>query len=91
MSEKIYVGKGKPIGKFGNLKIGIRVSDLVPNEKGYVNLITQEMKKPDEYGNTHTVYVDDWVPNGQQKQQREPLTTRNNQPAGQVDESDLPF
>ena len=81
MSEKIYVGKGKPIGKFGNLKIGIRVSDLVPNEKGYVNLIIQEMKKPDEYGNTHTVYVDDWVPKSQQKQQ----------PARQVDESDLPF
>jgi hypothetical protein len=64
MAEKQYVGKGKVVGTFGNIKIGLRVADLKANEKGYVNIIVQKMKEIDKYGNAYTVYVDDWVPNG---------------------------
>ena len=87
MSEKTYVGKGKPFGQYGQLKLGIRVVDLKPNEKGYANLIVQEMRSPDDWGNTHTVYIDDWKPqpNGSQP-------TKPNNPAPQPStDKDLPF
>lgn len=70
MAERQYVGKGKIIGKFGQIKIGLRVADLKPNEKGWVNLIISQMKEKDKYENTHTVFVDDWQPGGQQSEQQ---------------------
>lgn len=59
-----YVGKGKVVGKFGNIKIGMKAADLKPfiTLSGYLNLIVSQMKEPDKYGNTHTVYVDDYRP-----------------------------
>jgi hypothetical protein len=64
MAEKVYVGKGKVVGKFNQLKLGIRVDDLVKNanEKGYVNILVGEMREADKYGNTHTAWIDDWKP-----------------------------
>lgn len=61
-SERQFVGSGKLLGNFGDIKIGIKVADLVPNEKGYVDLIVSKMKKPNKWGNTHCVYVNDFVP-----------------------------
>lgn len=60
MPDKKYVGNGK-IGKFDQIRIGIRYADLKPNERGYVNLIVAPVREPDEK-RTHTVYVDDFVP-----------------------------
>ena len=61
-NEKKYVGNGREIGNFGDISIGIRYSDLVPNEKGYINLVVSKMKNPNQYKQTHTVYVDTWKP-----------------------------
>ena len=63
MSEKIYVGKGKK-DKFEVVKIGIKPGDLVQhaNAKGYVNLVVTLLRAPDNWGNTHTVYIDTWQP-----------------------------
>lgn len=63
MSEqKQYVGRGKEFGNFGNIKIGLKITDLKPNEKGYINLVIGKKKEPDQYGNTHNVWIDDWKP-----------------------------
>jgi hypothetical protein len=67
--DRQYVGSGKE-GKFGQVSIGLKFSDLVPNERGYVNLIVARRKESDKYGNTHTVYVNDWKP-GQKKPEDE--------------------
>lgn len=88
MGERQYVGKGKVIGKFGDIKIGIKATDLKPNEKGYVNLIVSEMRKPDDWGNTHTVYVDDFVPAGERKTRP---ATQPQQSTTQESGSDLPW
>ena len=82
MSERVYVGKGKKVGQYQQLKLGIEVSKLTPNERGYCNIIITEMRTEDKYGNTHTAYIDDYVP-----QKRS--DTQNNMPP--VTESDLPF
>ena len=81
MSEKIYVGSGR-VGNFDQIKIGLKYSQLTPNEKGYVNLIVSKRKEVDQYGKTHTVYVDDWTPI-----QR----PTSNQPVQSFNEADLPF
>jgi predicted nucleic acid-binding OB-fold protein len=62
MAEKIYVGKGKTGNFPDQIKIGIRYEQLTPNEKGYVNLIVSKLITQDQYGKTHTVYIDDWKP-----------------------------
>jgi hypothetical protein len=92
--EKIYVGNGKLVGKFNQIKLGLRVDKLVSNEKGYCNIIIQEMKQPDKYGNTHTAIIDTWKPDSQRAQQsdqQQPPVDKS-VPAGElVDEEDLPF
>lgn len=60
--ERQYVGKGRRVGKYGNIKIGIKPGELPVNERGYCNLIVAEMKQEDKYHNTHTVFVDTWKP-----------------------------
>lgn len=66
MADKQFVGKGKE-KKFDNggaiVNFSFKPDDLPPpNDKGYVNLTLAEMKSPDKWGNTHTVYVNDWKP-----------------------------
>jgi len=90
-SAKTYVGKGR-IKTFTNggsiIRVGIRPEQLTANEKGYCNLCIAEMKEPDKYGNTHTVYLDDWKPTGQSR------AARNAEGSGMGaggDIDDLPF
>ena len=71
MADKQYVGSGKIVGRYNNLSIGIRVADLVANERGYCNLIVAQRREPDKYGNTHSVYIDDWTPNSRRDQRTE--------------------
>lgn len=73
MAEKKYVGKGKVIGQFGNIKISLRPAELEANEKGFVNLIVSQMKSPDKWNNTHTIYVDDFVPAAREPQNEVPF------------------
>jgi hypothetical protein len=62
MSDKKYVGKGKIVGVYGNIKIGLKYESLKPNEKGYCNLIIGKMKEKDKYNNEYTVWIDEWEP-----------------------------
>lgn len=78
MSElKKYVGKGKQ-GKFDIINIGLRYEDLKPNERGYVNICVGKMKNPDDKGNTHTAWLNDFQP----KRERDD---------GQMQVEDIPF
>ena len=84
MGDKKFVGNGK-IKTFDNggfvINIRVRVADLTPNEKGYCNITVATRREPDKYGNTHTVYLNDFVP-----------VKRENGPAKEVkEEPDLPF
>ena len=87
MSERNYVGKGKHVGKFGNIKIGLKPEQLQQfvNSAGYVNLIISEMREEDKYGNKFTVYVDDFIPQ-QRGQQSQPVGSNT-----EDNSDDLPF
>lgn len=86
MSEKIYIGKGKP-GKFGT-KINICISDIPEdafstlNGKKYFRADVLPRKDPDDKGNTHYIVLDTWKP------EAKPIEPRNDfiEPS-----SDLPF
>lgn len=74
MSDKIFVPKssGKEI-EFRNggklLKLNFHAGALVEfvnahkNEKGYITLLANRRKEPDEHKNTHYLTLDTWVPN----------------------------
>lgn len=63
--QKKYVGNGKK-KEFSNgghlINISLKYADLTPNEKGYVNLVVGAKKENDQWGNTHAVWVNDFVP-----------------------------
>lgn len=50
------------------LKLSFKVEELAAfvrenkNERGYINLIVAERREPGRYGDTHTVYLDEWKP-----------------------------
>ena len=74
MDEKIYVGKGKTIGQYGHVSFSIDIDAVTPyifeyNGKRYVKLILTQMRQPDQYGKTHTVSIDTWKPEENQKNQ----------------------
>lgn len=97
--SKNWLGKGKSIGKFGDIKISVKTSKIVDNtnEKGYCNNIRiHKLKEPDENGNEFTVYYDDWKPNAEKKEEtKEPnnvgdLTQKLQKELSNL-EQDLPF
>ena len=68
-SERIYVGKARlkngKFGEFFNIWItpeGVEDITRNTNAQGSINLVMSEMREPDRAGFTHTLYVDDYVP-----------------------------
>lgn len=81
MAEKKYVGNGKAInGKFGQIfNISIKVEDLLKLEqnKGYVRLTMSELKSPDKFGNTHTIYKNDYKPQAKEETTQEQIINQD--------------
>ena len=48
------------------INIDLLLSDLQAkcpvNERGYVKISISKLKEPDQYGNTHSIYQNDFVP-----------------------------
>lgn len=98
MSEgrRQYVGNGKEFGNYGSIKIGIKVAELKPNAAGYVNLVVGRNKDgKNQYGNTHYVFVDDYVPPNREGSSPQPRQQQSQTPAqpakSATDDPDLPF
>ncbi len=65
------------------IKLGFEAAALVQfihantNERGYINLNVGKRREVGQYGDTHTVSLDTWKPDGQAKQtQPAPSTAR---------------
>lgn len=93
--DKNYIkGSAKEIA-FDNggrlLNMSLLKEDLVnlpANDKGYVQITAAEKRETDQYGNTHSVYEDTYVP--KEKKQGKP-SPRKAAPQIEDDEDDLPF
>ena len=76
MSEKVFLrcsAKAKTFNNGGSvIRIGVKVSDLqafadqYANERGYLNLVVQERRSQGQYGDTHSVVLDTYVPKAKQ-------------------------
>ena len=94
MAEKIYVGKARYITfRDGGEKCriwltpdGVEQINRNVDNKGGINLVMVEMRDPDRAGNTHTLYIDDWKPDGGQRRSHAPAARREN--AGQYRRSE---
>ena len=75
--EKIYVGSGKEFGQYGDINIDICLSDLPAewrkksekNGKIYIKLTVSKKKEKDQYGKTHSVSVNTFKPEKQDKKE----------------------
>lgn len=72
MSEKKYVGNGKKAGSYDIVNISIKESMTKDhwyeyNGERYLRLAVGALKQVNEYGKTHTVWIDDYKP--QEKKQ----------------------
>lgn len=80
MSDKKYVGSGKKAGKYDIVNINICLSDVSSEDiytsektgKKYLRLSVGSRQSEDQYGNTHTVWVDNFKPEPQQQSQAQP-------------------
>ena len=102
MTEKIYVGGAKEKAwEDGNSSYNISFSDadiklLIENqnEKGYVNLKMNKRREPSQYGQTHSIVIDDWkpTPSAQPAQQPTQQVTQVSNEQDQFDDGeDIPF
>jgi hypothetical protein len=76
MADKVFLkcsAKQKTFNNGGSIiTLGVRVADLLEfaekhkNDRGYLNLVIQERRTPGQYGDTHSVTLDDYVPKAKQ-------------------------
>ncbi len=73
MADKIYIGNGKKVEtRFDSELFNVLVClDKIPEDqifvsektgKKYLRVYLAEMRREDDYGNTHTAYIDTWKP-----------------------------
>jgi hypothetical protein len=65
--ERVYVGSGKQVGDYEIVNISIQASKLKDawydyNGEKYARLTVAKKREVDQYGKTHTVYVNDYKP-----------------------------
>lgn len=92
MNEKKYVGSGKKVGSYDLVNFTISEEStkdawIVYNGKRYLKLTIGNKKSVDQYGKTHSVWLDEFVP----EQRTEPIQAVASAPVASLPEPDLPF
>lgn len=64
--EKNYIGKGKQVANMQIVKISCRIEDILEHAHEYkdeqwITFEVSKLQNPDQFGNTHTVYVNKLV------------------------------
>lgn len=68
MANKRYLGNGKVNGQYGIINASICLTDLLPedineyNGKKYIRISIGEKREVDQYGKTHSVWVNEYNP-----------------------------
>lgn len=81
--KKNYISGGARRVEFGdgssiiNLDLKLSdINDLPVSEKGYIRLTVSERKETDQFGNTHSVYENDFVPDKSKSKAEEKPTAK---------------
>jgi len=97
MADKKYVGNGKENGDYGIINISVCLSDVNQQDiteyegKKYLRLSVGRKRETDQYGKTHSVWVNDYVPNSQKEEAPRPAKRRTLEEPVIAGGSDLPF
>lgn len=88
--EKVFDNGGRVIN------IDLNVSELaaIANDKGYAKITLSELREPDMYGNTYSIYENDFVPTKQTGAATKPTAKPTAKPVGKKsydEDSGLPF
>ena len=91
MNEKKYVGSGKKVGSYDLVNFTIseestRDAWIDYNGKRYLKLTIGNKKATDQYGKTHSVWLDEYVP-----EQRAPQPAQSGSNESTLPSPDLPF
>jgi hypothetical protein len=86
MNEKKYVGSGKRVGNYDLINFTIseeKIKDAFVeyNGKNWLKLTIGKKKTVDQYGKTHSIWIDEYVPENKQAQA----------PSAPLPAQDLPF
>ena len=86
MNEKKYVGSGKQMGNYDLVNFTIaeeKTKDawIEYNGKRYLKLTIGKKKEVDQYGKSHSIWLDEYVPD----------SAKQNEPAKPLPTPDLPF
>ena len=82
------------------IKLGVNVKKFVAflnehvNEAGYVNLGVSERREVGQYGETHSVWLDTWKPDGEKPKQRDAVAEdppAHGEAVAKAQKDDLPF
>ena len=72
---KIYVGSGKSFGQYGDISISICISDIDKDKfqtaksgKKYLNIVCSKRKEKGKFGETHTIYLNEWKPENNEQE-----------------------
>jgi hypothetical protein len=91
--KREYVGKGVKAGQFDLINISVCIDNCEPhifeyNGKRYIKLTVGGLRETDQYGKTHSVWINDYKPN-----ENNSNNSGNNAPKQVVGSAsnDLPF
>lgn len=72
--EKTYVGNGKEVAGYDLINVSVCVSDIpndsifqAKNGKKYINISVGRRREVNEYGHTHSVWLNDYKPEAKQE------------------------
>ena len=90
--ERKYVGNARKItfdngGHVLNGSLSLENLKAHVSEKGYVRITIAELRKPDNFGNTHSIYINEYKP----KVKDGADAHSSSEPVPPVDEGDIPF
>ena len=75
--KRIYLGRGKRVKNYDLINITVCVTDLPNgavfeyNGKKYLKLVVGGKKEIDQWGNTHSVWLNTFKPDGTKSQQKQ--------------------
>lgn len=78
MSEKKYVGTGRQVDGYELVNISIAESKVKDfwneyNGERYLRLGVSKKREPDQYGKTHSVYIDEYKPQADTQPKKQPV------------------
>jgi len=99
MADKIYLASIKERlfpdgGSCLNVSFGPKDFEILQanrNEKGWVNLKITKRREQSEYGQTHSMVIDDWRPDTTQARQGINRMEKDSAPLRDWDEEQTPF